>query len=91
MTYLVLNFCCFGLLFGSFNVLAVQPLGHIAGIANSAISTLSTLISAIIGTLIGQLYDGTVLPLVLGFAGCGVVALLIVLRIPQCRQSLFPR
>jgi len=91
MTYLVLNFCCFGLLFGSFNVLAVQPLGHIAGIANSAISTLSTLISAFIGTLIGQLYDGTVLPLVLGFAGCGVVALLIVLRIPQCRQSLFLR
>ena len=83
MIYLGLTFFCFGILFGNFNTLAVHPLGHIAGVATSVISTVSTFISVLIGAQIGQLYDGTVLPLVLGFAGCGLLTLAIVLRIPK--------
>ncbi|MEW5011847.1 MAG: multidrug effflux MFS transporter [Cycloclasticus sp.] len=83
MLYFVMIFFCFGLLFGSFNTLAIQPLGHIAGIANSVISTLSTLISVFIGTVIGQLYDGTVLPLVSGYVICSICSLVIILRIPK--------
>ena len=83
MIYLGLTFFCFGILFGNFNTLAVHPLGHIAGVANSVISTVSTFISVLIGALIGQLYDGTVLPLILGFAGCGILTLVIVVRIPK--------
>ena len=77
--YITMIFFCFGLLFGNFNTLAVQPLGHIAGIANSVIGSVQTLISVIIGGMIGQYYDGTVLPLVLGFLSCGVSSLLIML------------
>jgi DHA1 family bicyclomycin/chloramphenicol resistance-like MFS transporter len=83
MIYLALNFFCFGILFGNFNTLAVHPLGHIAGVANSVISMISTLISVFIGGLIGQLYNGTILPLVLGFAVCGILSLLIIVRIPK--------
>ncbi len=83
MLYMALTFFCFGILFGNFNTLAVHPLGHIAGVANSVISMVSTFISVLIGALIGQLYDGTILPLVLGFMGCGVLTLVIVMRVPK--------
>lgn len=81
MPYLIGMFFCFGILFGNFNTLAVHPLGHIAGIANSVISTVQTLISVIIGGTIGQLYDGSIQPLVIGFALCGTMTLVIVLRV----------
>ncbi|MEH6469705.1 MAG: multidrug effflux MFS transporter [Halopseudomonas sp.] len=75
MTYLAVTFFCFGILFGNLNTLAVQPLGHIAGVATSVISSVQTLVSVAVGAAIGQTYDGTVLPLVFGFLICGLCAL----------------
>ena len=75
MLYLASVFFCFGVLFGNFNTLAVNPLGHIAGVATSVISSVQTLLSVGIGGLIGQYYNGTVQPLVLGFLMCGVATL----------------
>ena len=77
--YLAITFFGFGILFGNFNALAIQPLGHIAGVANSVIGSVQTLLSMALGGAIGQLYDGTVLPLVLGFLLPGVAALLLTL------------
>ena len=81
MPYLIGMFFGFGILFGNFNTLAVHPLGHIAGIANSVISTVQTLISVIIGSYIGQSYDGSVQPLTIGFLVCATLTLFIVVRI----------
>ena len=81
MGYLTITFFSFGILFGSFNSLAVQPLGHIAGIATSVISSVQTLFSVVIGGVIGQSYNGTVLPLVLGFLLCGLLSLSIMFYI----------
>ena len=39
------------------------------------IGSLTTFLSLALGTLIGQIYDGTVLPLVGGFAILGVVSI----------------
>lgn len=72
---LVPMFFCHGMLFGNLNALAMQPMGHIAGSAAAVIGTVVTTISATVGSLIGQAYDGTVLPLALGFAGFSVLAL----------------
>ena len=80
MVYLSISFFCFGMLFGNLNALAVQPLGHIAGVATSVISSAQTLLSIVVGGVIGQCYDGNVLPLVLGFLICAVSALVIVIR-----------
>ncbi len=80
MTYMVLSFFCVGILFGNFNAMAMEPLGHIAGTASATIGFGSTVISLVLGTVIGQCYDGTVLPLVGGFAALGWVALTLVLR-----------
>lgn len=68
MTYFVVAFFCNGLLFGNLNALAMQPLGHIAGIGASIVGALSMLISAPAGIVIGRAFDGTSGPLVIGFA-----------------------
>lgn len=81
MAYLTLAFFCFGVLFGGFSTLAVQPLGHIAGVATSVISSVQTLVSVAVGGLVGQCYNGTVLPLVLGFFLCGLTSLAIMLYV----------
>ena len=77
MSYLSLTFFCLGILFGNFNTLALHPLGHIAGVATSVISTLQTLLSVMVGYVVGQAYDGGVLPLVTGFLICGAITLLL--------------
>ncbi len=74
MTYFMATFFCMGLLFGNFNALAMEPLGHIAGVAAAVIGSITTFISLGFGTMIGQAYDGTVVPLVGGFAALGVAA-----------------
>lgn len=68
MAYLVTAFFCIGILFGNMNALAMKPLGHIAGIGAAVIGSLSTLISVSIGTVIGQSYNGTILPFAAGMA-----------------------
>lgn len=75
MAYLMIAFFCIGILFGNFNALAMDPLGHIAGVAASVIGSLTTFISLLLGAAIGQGYDGTVLPLVGGFAALGIASL----------------
>jgi len=77
LTFLVLApmFFCHGMLFGNLNAMAMQPMGHIAGSAAAVIGTVVTAISATVGSLIGQAYDGTILPLAFAFAGFAVLAL----------------
>lgn len=66
--YFLMSFFCIGILFGNLNALAMEPLGHIAGVGAAVVGSLSILISLLLGTLIGQSYNGTILPLVGGFA-----------------------
>lgn len=68
MTYLMVSFFCIGILFGNMNALAMQPLGHLAGVGAAVVGSLSTLISTLLGMVIGQSYNGTILPLVIGMA-----------------------
>ncbi len=75
MAYLVIAFFCIGILFGNFNTLAMAPLGHIAGVGAAVVGSFQTLISLLLGAAIGQGYDGTVLPLVGGFALLGVASI----------------
>lgn len=79
MVYFSLAFLALGMLFGNLNALAMEPLGHIAGIAASVIASLSTLAAIPLGTLIGQNYNGTVIPLVGGFFLLGLLATLLLL------------
>ena len=73
MLYMLPTFFCVGILFGNLNALAMEPLGHIAGVGATVVGFLSTAIAALLGAGIGRAYDGSLLPLCIGF---GVLALL---------------
>lgn len=77
--YLFASFFCFGLVMSNFNALAMEPLGHVAGMAASFIGFLTTLMGAFGGWLIGQSFDGTARPLAVGFLILSASALAVVL------------
>ena len=65
----------FGLIGSNAGALAMEPLGHIAGTASSLQGVITTIGGALIGYAIGQQFNGTTLPFVLGFTLCGLAAL----------------
>ncbi|WDP90366.1 MAG: multidrug effflux MFS transporter [Desulfobacter sp.] len=69
--FFALSFFCLGILFGNLNAVAMDPLGHIAGIGASVIGSLTSLISSPLSAFIGGYYDGTTIPLALGFVTLG--------------------
>ena len=78
MAYLMLSFFCTGILLGNMNALVMQPLGRLAGIGAAAVGSTTTLISMLLGTLIGRSYNGTILPLVIGMAALTGTAIFVV-------------
>lgn len=83
MVYFAAVFFAIGFLFGNLNALAMGPLGHIAGVGAAVVGSISTLISVPFGAVVGLMYDGTVLPLVGGFALFGTLAALIMIWIER--------
>ncbi|HVX75992.1 MAG TPA: multidrug effflux MFS transporter [Bradyrhizobium sp.] len=65
----------FGLMFANFTAMAMEPQGHIAGTASSLYGSITTLLGIGIGTVIGQDYDGTLLPFATGFFVCALASL----------------
>ncbi|MDE0241319.1 MAG: multidrug effflux MFS transporter [bacterium] len=74
MTYMVVVFVCFGLLFGNLNALAMEPLGHIAGVGAAAVTSIATFIALPLGTFVGQSFDGTVHTQIAAFALFGAAS-----------------
>jgi DHA1 family bicyclomycin/chloramphenicol resistance-like MFS transporter len=72
-----------GLKLGNMNSIAMQPLGHIAGVASSAISFISGAIALTIGSMIGNAFDVTVAPLMVGVLISCVAALALIIYKPQ--------
>lgn len=70
---------CSGLMGSNFGAMAMEPMGAIAGTASSVQGTISTLIAATIGIVVGQSFNATSVPIVVGFFGGGIGALLAVL------------
>lgn len=67
LLYAAVLFFCFGLVFGNINAMAMEPMGHVAGIAAAIIGATSSIMSMFIGTVIGQMYNGTLIPVTAGF------------------------
>ena len=57
-----------GIMFGNLSSMAMEPLGHIAGVGSAVVGSLTFFISIPIGAWIGRSFDGTILPVVGGFA-----------------------
>ncbi|MGQ7794102.1 multidrug effflux MFS transporter [Faunimonas sp. B44] len=73
------NLFLFSLTLPNFNAMAMEPLGAIAGTASSFMGFYMTLLGAGFGLLVGQAFDGTVLPLAAGFLGLSILGVLVVL------------
>lgn len=71
-------FITFNFIFSNFGALALMPLGAVAGTAASTQGFLQMVIGASIGAFIGQMFDGTTIPLALGFTVLTVLAGLVV-------------
>ena len=70
-----------GMTIGNLNALAMQPLGHIAGMAASVTAAVATVGGVAIAVPIGQVFDGTPLPIAIGVAMAALVAFLLSLRL----------
>ncbi|UWQ89597.1 multidrug effflux MFS transporter [Rhodobacteraceae bacterium M382] len=55
-----------GTTLGNLNAMAMEPMGHIAGMAASVIGAISTVIAAAIAAPIGQMFNGSLFPLTAG-------------------------
>lgn len=67
--------CAFGMLAPNFGAIAMEPLGRLAGIASSVQGFIQTVVGAVLGAMIGQAFDGTVTPVMAGFAVVSLVSL----------------
>lgn len=76
MVFGMVAFFCVGMLFGNFNAMAMEPLGHIAGVGATVVGSLTLFIAVPMGIMISQNYNQTILPLVGGFAILGILSLI---------------
>lgn len=70
---------CFGLATSNFSAMAMENMGHIAGAASSVQGFIGVTGGALIGALIGQAFEGSVIPLYIGFFAAGLFALVAVM------------
>ena len=69
----------FGWAASNMNTLSLQPLGSVAGTAASVFGFIQTVGGALMGGLIGQQFNGTVIPTVAGYFGLGAATIVCVL------------
>ncbi len=78
IAYFLANLFAIGILFGNLNSMAMEPLGHIAGIGTAVVSSLASFISIPLGAWVGQGFNGTVLPLIGGFAILSFISIFVI-------------
>ena len=72
-----------GLTIGNLNAIAMEPLGHIAGMAASMTSAVSTVLAVLIAAPIGLAFDGTPVPLAFGVSAMTAVGYLLMRAMKQ--------
>lgn len=77
LSFFALQFFAVGFLFGNLRALAMEPLGHIAGIGAAINGFISTVMAVPIANYIGEFVNTSVLPLFIGFSIFGILSLLV--------------
>ncbi|PTX01263.1 multidrug effflux MFS transporter [Pararhodobacter aggregans] len=70
ITFMALQFLSLGFLIGNMNALALEPMGHVAGMAASVIGGVSTVVAAVLAAGLTLLANGTPVPLAASVLGC---------------------
>lgn len=79
--FFMFQFFSVGLLFGNLRALAMEPLGHIAGIGSAINGFISTIMAVPIANYIGGFVETSVLPLFIGFSLFGLLSILVFISI----------
>ena len=74
LTFFALQFFAIGFLFGNLRSLAMEPVGHIAGIGAAITGFIATIMGVFISAYIGQFVIDSVLPMFIGFLVCGLIS-----------------
>lgn len=88
VVFFALQFFAVGFLFGNLRALAMQPLGHIAGIGAALNGFLSTIMAVPIANYIGGFVTDSVLPLFIGFSFFGVLSVLVFMALNRKKMKL---
>jgi DHA1 family bicyclomycin/chloramphenicol resistance-like MFS transporter len=86
--FLSIQFFCLGFMWGNFRSIAMEPIGHIAGIGAAINGFISTVLSIPIATFIGEFVKNSVWPLFAGLAICGMCALAIFLLVHRPKKKM---
>ncbi len=88
LAFFAMQFFAIGFLFGNLRAMAMEPIGHIAGIGAAITGFLSTIMAVPISIYIGKFVDQRALPLFIGFLICSFLSILIIiyLRVDKKRQ-----
>ena len=78
-TLMALTLAAFAFTTSNFATLAMTNMAAIAGTASSVQGVVGTIGGALLGLVIGQSFDGSQRPFLIGLAACGVAALVLVL------------
>jgi len=73
--FLSVQFFCLGFIWGNLRSIAMEPIGHIAGIGAAITGFISTLLSIPIASFVGRFVLDTVLPMFMGLAVCGLLSI----------------
>ena len=77
MLFLCLQFFSIGFLFGNLRAMAMEPLGHIAGLGAAITGFMASVLSVALSAWIGSFVRETAYPMFLGFLVCGMISLLL--------------
>ena len=86
LLFFALQFFTIGFLFGNLRAIAMQPVGHIAGIASAITGLISTLMAVPISILIGRYVETTALPLFIGFSCCSLLSIIMLIYIKKTKS-----
>jgi len=75
-----------GLTMGNLNALAMEPMGHIAGMAASIISAMATVVSVFLAAPVGLAFDGTPLPLAAAVLVFAVIGFALIRRMARLER-----
>lgn len=77
-----------GLTVANLNAIAMEPMGHIAGMAASVIGAVSTVLGAALASPIGLMFDGTPMPLVTTVLIACLVASVLMQMMRRAEQAI---
>lgn len=71
------------IVFGNLNAIALEPLGQMAGLASSVVIATATVLAVGLAAPLGQMFDGTPVPLLAGVAVLLILAVILMALMPR--------